>query len=64
MYRMAGITDRFADCRTAQEADGSVRVTIPRPLVEEWGIEQGDQIPFYVEEGSDTADMRRPSKRD
>ncbi|TKX82042.1 AbrB/MazE/SpoVT family DNA-binding domain-containing protein [Halorubrum sp. SD626R] len=58
-----GIQNRFADCRTAQEGDGSVTVTIPRPLAEEWEIEQGDQIPFYVEEGSDTAEIRRPAKR-
>lgn len=58
-----GIEDRFADCRTAQETKGSVTVTIPRPLAEEWEIEQGDQIPFYVEEGEDTAEIRRPAKK-
>ncbi|WP_049906307.1 AbrB/MazE/SpoVT family DNA-binding domain-containing protein [Halorubrum aidingense] len=57
-----GIQDRFADCRTAQEGDGSVTVTIPRPLAEEWEIEQGDQIPFFAEEGSDTAEIRRPGE--
>lgn len=57
-----GIQDRFADCRTAQEGDGSVMVTIHRPLAEEWEIEQGDQIPFYAKEGSDTAEIRRPGK--
>jgi bifunctional DNA-binding transcriptional regulator/antitoxin component of YhaV-PrlF toxin-antitoxin module len=41
-----------------------VTVTIPRPLAEEWEIEQGDQIPFYAEEGSDTAEIRRPAKHD
>ena len=58
-----GIQNRFADCRTAQDGDGSVTVTIPRPLAEEWEIEQGDQIAFYAEEGSDTAEIRRPAKR-
>ena len=57
-----GIQDRFADCRTAQKGDGSVTVTIPRPLAEEWEIEQGDQIPFFAEEGSDMAEIHRPTK--
>ena len=61
---MPGIQDRFADCRTAQETDGSVTVTIPRPLAEEWEIEQGDQIPFFAEEGEEIAEMRRPAKQD
>lgn len=59
---MPGIQDRFADCRTAQETDGSVTVTIPRPLVEEWEIEQGDQIPFFAEQDSEIAEIRRPAK--
>jgi len=59
-----GIEERFADCRTAQETKGSVTVTIPSPLAEEWEIEQGDQIPFYAEEGEDKAEIRRPGKRD
>lgn len=59
-----GIQDRFADCHTAQVEDGSVTVTIPRPLAEEWEIERGDQIPFFAEEGSDVAKIRRPTKRD
>jgi len=58
-----GIEERFADCRTAQETKGSVTVTIPSPLAEEWEIEQGDQIPFYAEEGDDTAEIRRPAKK-
>jgi len=57
-----GIEERFADCRTAQETKGSVTVTIPSPLAEEWEIEQGDQIPFYAEEGDDKAEIRRPVK--
>lgn len=61
---MAGIEDKYADCRTAQEGDGSVTVTIPSPIAEEWEIEQGDQIPFFAEEGEDTAQIRRPSKSD
>lgn len=35
---------------------------LPDELAEEWEIEQGDQIPFYAEEGSDTAEIRRPAK--
>lgn len=57
-----GIQNRFADCRTAQEGDSSVTVTISRPLAEEWEIEKADQIPFYAEESSDTAEIRRPVK--
>ena len=56
-----GIQNRFADCRTAQEGDGSVTVTIPRPLAEEWEIEQGDQILFFAKEGTRVAQIRPPN---
>lgn len=59
-----GIEGRFTDCRTAQESTGSVRVTIPRPIAEEFDIEDGDPILFNAEEGGESAEIRRPSKRD
>lgn len=44
-----GIQERFTDCRTAQEGDGSVTMTTPRPLAEEWDIEHGEQLPSVTE---------------
>lgn len=61
---MVGIQHTFADCRTATENNGSIRVTVPKPIAEEWDLTDGDSIPFVAEEGSDTAEMRRPSTCD
>lgn len=57
---MSGIEQTFADCRTANDSGGSIRVTLPKPLAEEWDIEDGDSIPFVAHEGDDTAEIRRP----
>jgi len=61
---MGGIEDQFADTRTVQETAGSVTVTIPRPIAEEWGLGQGDQIPFYAEEDSERVEISRPGPAD
>ncbi|WP_435145906.1 AbrB/MazE/SpoVT family DNA-binding domain-containing protein [Halobaculum sp. P14] len=57
---MSGISRLFADTRTVQEHNGSVTVTIPSKIVDELGIEDGDELPWVCEEGSNTAEVRTP----
>ena len=55
-----GITQKFADTRTAQEGDGVIQVTIPKDVVEELGIEGGDELLWTGEEGEKTATIHAP----
>ena len=55
-----GITQKFADTRTAQEGDGVIQVTIPKDVVEELGIKGGDELLWTGEEGEGTATIHAP----
>ncbi|USZ68320.1 AbrB/MazE/SpoVT family DNA-binding domain-containing protein [Halorussus salilacus] len=57
-----GIRQKFADTRTAQEGNGVIQVTIPKDVVEELGIEGGDEILWTGKENSETATIHSPRK--
>lgn len=57
-----GIKQKFADTRTAQEGDGVVQLTIPKDVVEELGIEGGDEVLWTSEEDGKTATIHAPRK--
>jgi bifunctional DNA-binding transcriptional regulator/antitoxin component of YhaV-PrlF toxin-antitoxin module len=55
-----GIRQKFADTRTAQEGDGVIQLTIPKDVVEELGIEGGDEVLWTSEEDGETATIHSP----
>lgn len=55
-----GIKQMFADTRTAQEGDGVIQLTIPKDVVDELGIEGGDEVLWTSEEGEETATIHSP----
>jgi len=57
-----GIKQKFADTRTAQEGDGVIQVTIPKDVVDELGIQGGDELLWTSEEDGETAQIHAPRR--
>lgn len=55
-----GIKQMFADTRTAQEGDNVIQLTVPKAVVDELGIEGGDEVLWTGEEGDNTAVIHAP----
>ncbi len=60
---MSGINGLYADSRKAMQGTGSLIVVIPYPIVEEFGLEAGDDLPFFAEEGADKVTIMMPDKK-
>lgn len=50
--------DQFADTRSVTEHNGSCRATIPRKLVDDLGIEDGDELLFVRDGDGDEVRVR------
>lgn len=59
---MSGIDGFYADSRKVTQGDGAKLVVIPAPIVEEFDLEAGDDLPFMIEEGAETATILNPNR--
>lgn len=59
---MSGITRRYVDSRKVQQGDAHHYVTIPAKIVDELGIEKGDDLLFECGEGEESAEILSPSR--
>lgn len=55
-----GVTQKFADTRTAQAKNGVIQLTVPKDVVEELGIDGQDEVLRTATEGDDTAMIHAP----
>ncbi|GAB3678964.1 hypothetical protein [Halopiger aswanensis] len=61
---MSGIDGFYADSRKVTQGDGTLLVVVPAPIVDEFDLEAGDDLPFMLEEGGEKATILNPNRDD